>query len=369
MRNRLVPRLFLLLLAVSLPVDIAAQRSDPEPVVSRPLHPSSVSELVRHLDAELGLDIPATEIERIQQAIRSTTPTSTHAFRLPFRGDGAVIDAVAHRTDDGLVYVVFRVAPTHHVALARAVQHYERARLLPIEGSVEFSFVEIHTRGDIPNEPVFGLSLVTEDEIGCTGFGIVHDVDRQGARLTIDIHGVALPMGICGPAMTPAWGWTPLTLPAGRYLVEIRYRRWTDHYRVVVSADAVVIEGEPGRFTQPGAARAWRYPRNSFALHCSAAAEYSIWCEDFRRLLAQRTRVRPHRFGEGAVPFRGWGGYSGYAEVRYFRYAGRAELERVGRLLREFGAEHDPDHNRYQIRLESWDGIVYEACRPSRCDR
>jgi hypothetical protein len=132
----------------------------------------------------------------------------------------------------------------------------------------------------------------------------------------------------------------------GEYTLRVIRRVAVDEYRLVVTTEALELQGIRTQFTRAAPARAWRYPQRSFVAACTITAYLSTGslerCNEFRDSLLAAVPLERIEFGpEGEIPYFTGINMPGH-EVRaeHYRYANEDDFARVGALIRRFGERY-----------------------------
>jgi hypothetical protein len=151
------------------------------------------------------------------------------------------------------------------------------------------------------------LSLETEKQYGCLGYGIWDRFERRDRALRVVLLGIQGAPPVCATAMGPAISSLPMDLEAGRYLlvVEAQSERRADSLWLDVSDSSVKLTAQRLSFITSDERLWWRYPQRVVALTCEGdEVRTRPVCDDFRRWVATRTGITVHAFGLGGVnPF------------------------------------------------------------------
>lgn len=222
----------------------------------------------------------------------------------------------------GTVYGVFESPDTLFIAAIRdVIRTAYLASLTPID-TVTLVVGEDQLSG--MKQPAIVLSMTTIQTYGCIGYRIHHTFHQVNDTLQFHLLGVGGPKGICQQSFGPAGLGRRLTLSEGLYQLLVEYRGTTQEFRLSVTDSSTQLITERSTFIKADERRRWRYPKNSFALICSATL-----CDEVERwLLTQRGITRLEFPAGGVNPFTG---NPAGLEVgrRFFRYETRDFLDPV----------------------------------------
>ena len=261
----------------------------------------------------------------------------------------------------------FAASPALAPEVEAVLRGLRAARSEPIEGTITFSVGDRPAPVTPPAEPVLALWMSTEDRYPCTGYGVAHETHAAGDSVVVRVLGAEPPPGLtCGAAFDHAAGEVPLPLSPGIHRLVFAYRDARDAYTLRVSERAVEVGPAEGRFTLAERLRAPRHLPGTLLVSCGSATLPSAGCVEAWRRLDAVPGLRPLALDDSASAFARTP-LGRHTSHRHFVYADDGALRRAGRVLDAVGKELDPNENGYLLRLESWTGVVYDACQYEGC--
>lgn len=211
----------------------------------------------------------------------------------------------------------------------------------PLDGSLAFRVRELHglTYSEV-GEPDVGLLVETEREYSCL-LPLEAELSVTSSVVSVAVRGVGRPE-MCPGAVGPASYRTLVPIGAGEHALRFGYAGEIDTYTLVISDQAVEIEGANGRFTAPAVRRFWRYPPNSFASVCDAGDGHEAACDEFRATLERDLAIEGFTFPPGGViPYpTAFAAHGRDWRVGYYRYADESTFRQAGEALRAFMEQH-----------------------------
>jgi len=239
--------------------------------------------------------------------------------------------------------------------------HCSVSELLPVEGKIFFSVLEIQRSHDCNCAPDITLTMTTEKGYNNLGYQIKTEIFFSGGQIDIKILGIKPPEGIILPALGPASASKVLDLQEGAYTLSFYYRYAVDRYHLIVKADSLQVVSTVPSFSQPEFTVFWRFPANSFAYFCGTMTETSWICQDFvSRLLKEVDLEEIHFPDYGEIPYpRSSEGHYYDAPARYFRYQTEEDFDRAGDVLRLYAESVTANYQGVGISLENWKARFY----------
>lgn len=233
--------------------------------------------------------------------------------------------------------------------------------LLPVEGKIFFSVMEIHRSYDCNCAPDITLTMKTEKSYSCLGYQIKTEMFRSGGQIDLKILGIKPPKGFSLPALGPAATSKLLDLPEGTYALNLYYNYAVDHYHLIVKADSLQVVSTVPSFSQPEFTIFWRFPPNSFAYLCGTMTETSWICDDFLSRLLKEVDLEEFQFPDyGEIPYpRSSEGHYYNAPARYFKYDTEEDFDRAGELLKSYAESITVNYQGVGISLANWKGRFF----------
>jgi hypothetical protein len=142
-------------------------------------------------------------------------------------------------------------------------------------------------------EPRPLLTLKTRREFRCLGYYIDHDLSQGRDTITLNLHGVSPPTGPCPAMVGPAQLGRKLDTSNTKVILLVRYRDKTDRLVLNISDTGTVVLGLDSSLVEADERPRWRYPRKSFAFHCSNIHVARAICDDVEHWLAQEPGISP----------------------------------------------------------------------------
>ena len=239
--------------------------------------------------------------------------------------------------------------------------HCSISDLLPVEGKILFSVMEIHRSYDCNCAPDITLTMKTEKAYSCLGYQIKTEISHTGGQIDLKILGLKPPEGIRLPALGPATAGKMLDFPEGTYALNLCYNYAVDRYHLIIKGDSLQVISTIPSFTQPEFTVFWRFPPNSFAYLCGTMAETSWICDDFLSRLLKEVDLEELHFPEyGEIPYpRSSEGHYADAPARYFRYQTEENFDKAGEILKSYAESVTSNYQGVGLSLTNWKGRFF----------
>jgi len=233
--------------------------------------------------------------------------------------------------------------------------------LLPVEGKILFSVMEIHRSYDCNCAPDITLAMTTEKIYGYLGYQIKTEIFRSGGQIDLKILGIKPPEGPAPAALGPATARKVLELPEGTYALNLYYNYAVDRYHLIIDADSLQVVSTAPSFSQPEFSVFWRYPKNSFVYLCGTMTETSWICDDFLSRLLKEVDLEELHFPDyGEIPYpRSSEGHYYNAPARYFRYETEEDFDKAGEILKSYAESVPADFQGIGLSLTNWKGRFF----------
>lgn len=247
------------------------------------------------------------------------------------------------------------------VVSALFTTHCSVSDLLPVEGKIFFSVLEIHRSYDCNCAPDITLTMTTEKGYGNLGYQIKTEIFFSGGLIDIKILGIKPPEGTILPALGPARASKVLDLRDGAYTLSFYYKYAVDRYHLIVKPDSLQVVSTVPSFSQPEFSVFWRYPENSFAYICGTMTDTSWICEDFLSRLLLEVNLEEFTFPDyGEIPYpRASEGNHYNAPARYFRYESEVDFDRAGEILKNYSEDIISNYEGVSLWLQNWRNKYY----------
>jgi hypothetical protein len=177
--------------------------------------------------------------------------------------------------------------PTLMRAIRKDIADLNLDSLIPFDRG-RLTIVEERSPGETPRVV---LRLRTVQEFPCLGYFIDHELRQNNDTLFLDVHGIAPPLGPCPAAEGPARLARVLNPWRPRLPLVISYRKRRDRLVLEVSDSSIGVLGLDSSLVEADERPRWRYPRNSFAFHCSNIEIAREICSDVERWLVQQPGI------------------------------------------------------------------------------
>ena len=247
------------------------------------------------------------------------------------------------------------------LASAFFITHCSITDLLPVEGKVLFSVMEIHRSYDCNCAPDITLTMKTEKVYGNPCYQIKTEMFSSGGQIDLKILGIKAPEGLCADVLGPATVTKVLDLPEGTYALNLCYNYAVDRYHLIVNADSLQVVSTVPSFSQPEFTVFWRFPPNSFAYLCGTMTETSWICDDFLSRLLKEVDLEEIHFPDyGEIPYpRSSQGHHYNAPARYFKYDKEEDFDRAGELLKSYAESVTANYQGVGLSLTNWEGRFF----------
>lgn len=225
----------------------------------------------------------------------------------------------------------------------------------PLDSRIKFSVGEDHDSPCDNCEPSIVLRMVTEKTYGCCNYRIETGVFVTRRAVYVSLEGIYKP-SICLTAIGPASSVRYMQLSPGTYSLNFLHDDRVETYELVITDDAIRIDGEGSFLTEPEARLTWRYPPKSFAYLCGSTIETSWICDDFADSLLSTGLFSEFSFPDsGEIPYwRSTGGYYYNMPGRYFLYESEADFDTAGAVLERYAKEVTSQYIGNGITLRNW---------------
>ena len=179
--------------------------------------------------------------------------------------------------------------------------------------------------------------------------------------MTLNLHGVSSPAGPCPAAVGPARMVRKLDASTKKATLLVKYRDQTNRLVLDISDTSTLVTGLDSSLVEADERPRRRYPRNSFAFHCSNIQVARAICDDVERWLAQEPGVsripvpsgwiNPYDPDPASFPDR---------STSVFRYDGDKTFARLRLCLGAIDNQLRGTTG-VQLMLEDWRGAVISA--------
>jgi len=226
----------------------------------------------------------------------------------------------------------------------------------PLEGELQFSLSESYQNYSQPSKPDIFLSLQTKKIYGCYNYQVIHSINVNGAAISVNILGVALPGNICLTALGPAKAQTKLNLPNGDYHITLRSNDFSNDYTVSVTDSLIQIDKRSYSKTEPLYHLYWRHPEKSFVYACGTLTQDSTICTDFIDTLKSKITLREFTFpGSGEIPYpTASDGHYYDMPARFFYYQNEEDFDKIESILKDYKEKYLKDKTGYGISVTNW---------------
>ena len=225
----------------------------------------------------------------------------------------------------------------------------------PLDSRIMFSVGEDHDCFYTNCEPSIVLRMETEKDYGCCNYSIETGVFVMREAVYVSLKGIYKP-SLCLTSIGPACSARYLQLSPGIYSLNFLYDDRVEAYELVITDDAIRVEGGGFNLTKPTARLTWRYPSKSFAYLCGSTIETSWICDDFADSLLSTGLFSEFSFPDsGQIPYRvSSGGHYYDMPGRYFLYQNETDFDTAGAVLERYAKEVTSQYVGNGITLRNW---------------